>query len=197
MPFRISRRAWKTLTWVPVVVMFTQHCYAIKQVSGRSMQPTLNPEPCIWKDIVIFDQLSVHAASEVKRGDVVSLRSPVNPKEYLVKRVVALEGDVVQTLPPYPVQEVKIPEGYVWVEGDEPFWTLDSNSWGPVPRALIDAKLIFILWPLVRFGRLKATTAKVRDTRTPWPSSGGTTPAWKRQLAEMEQEKWQNSRART
>ncbi|OCB91548.1 hypothetical protein A7U60_g1174 [Sanghuangporus baumii] len=150
-----------------------------------------------YADIVLFDRLSVHVASDVKRGDVVSLRSPINPKEYLVKRVVALEGDVVQTLPPYPVQEVKVPEGYVWVEGDEPFWTLDSNSWGPVPRALIDAKLTFILWPFDRFGRLKATATKVRDTRTPRTSSAGATPAWKRQLAEMEQEKWRNSRART
>lgn len=35
----------------------------------------------------------------------------------LVKRVLALEGDVVKTLPPYPDQEIVVPEGYVWVEG--------------------------------------------------------------------------------
>jgi mitochondrial inner membrane protease subunit 2 len=35
----------------------------------------------------------------------------------LVKRILALEGDVVKTLPPYPDQEIVVPEGYIWVEG--------------------------------------------------------------------------------
>ena len=62
------------------------------------------------------------------------------------------KAEQIQTLPPYPLEEVTIPEGHVWVEGkltlinisleqksnfpstpgDEPFWTLDSNTWGPV-----------------------------------------------------------------
>lgn len=28
-----------------------------------------------------------------------------------------MEGDIVKTLPPYPLPEVRIPEGHVWVEG--------------------------------------------------------------------------------
>lgn len=52
----------------------------------------------------------------------------------IVKRVVALADDVVQTLPPYPDTEVLVPEGHIWVEGDEPFRTLDSNTFGPVRR---------------------------------------------------------------
>lgn len=45
-------------------------------------------------------------------------RSPLNPKHLLVKRVVAVEGDTVKTLPPYPDFEVTIPQGHVWVEGE-------------------------------------------------------------------------------
>jgi signal peptidase I len=45
------------------------------------------------------------------------IRSPIDPKILLVKRVVALEGDIVKTLPPYPDKEVMIPPGHVWVEG--------------------------------------------------------------------------------
>ncbi|EJD01443.1 LexA/Signal peptidase [Fomitiporia mediterranea MF3/22] len=187
MPFRIPRSVWKAITWAPVPFIFVQHCMTVKQISGRSMQPTLNPEPCIWKDIVLFNRFSVHAAHDVRRGDVVSLRSPVKPNETVVKRVVALPGDTVQTLPPYPQKEVKIPEGYCWVEGDEPFWTLDSNTWGPVPQALIDAKLVYILWPLNRFGSLKPRA--LRDTRTP-RNANGSDPAWKRQIASIERDKW-------
>lgn len=45
------------------------------------------------------------------------VRSPINPKILLVKRIVALAGDIVTTLPPYPDKEVTIPPGHVWVEG--------------------------------------------------------------------------------
>ena len=44
-------------------------------------------------------------------------RSPIDPKILLVKRIVALEGDTVKTLPPYPDAVVTIPPGHVWVEG--------------------------------------------------------------------------------
>lgn len=54
----------------------------------------------------------------------------------IVKRVVAVADDVVQSLPPYPNTEVHVPEGHIWVEGDEPFRTLDSNTFGPVRRVM-------------------------------------------------------------
>lgn len=43
--------------------------------------------------------------------------SPENPNRMLVKRILALEGDVVKTLPPYPDKEIVVPQGHVWVEG--------------------------------------------------------------------------------
>ncbi|KAH8118586.1 peptidase S24/S26A/S26B/S26C [Phellopilus nigrolimitatus] len=118
MAFRLSRRTWRTLAWAPVAVMFAQHGYTVKFITGRSMQPTLNPEPCVWRDLVLFDRLSVHAGrNTLRRGDVVSLESPVKPGQFIVKRVVGLPGDVVQTLPPYPEPEITVPAGHVWIEG--------------------------------------------------------------------------------
>jgi inner membrane protease subunit 2 len=35
----------------------------------------------------------------------------------LVKRILALPGDRVHTLPPYPDQVVTVPPGHAWVEG--------------------------------------------------------------------------------
>ena len=45
------------------------------------------------------------------------LRDPFDPQKMLVKRIVAMKGDLVKTLPPYHSKEVYIPEGYIWVEG--------------------------------------------------------------------------------
>ena len=45
-------------------------------------------------------------------------RDPINGRKMIVKRIVAVAGDVIKTLPPYPDAEVLVPEGHVWVEGE-------------------------------------------------------------------------------
>ena len=62
-----------------------------------------------------------------------------------------------------------------------------------VPLALVDAKLTYIIWPLNRFGPLKP--AKVRDPSLPRIASGSD-PAWKRQIAEMQQDQWLHGRTK-
>lgn len=49
-------------------------------------------------------------------------RNPVDGKKTLVKRVVAVAGDTIKTFPPYPLNEVIVPEGHVWVEGERPLF---------------------------------------------------------------------------
>src|SRR5205814_9307659 len=61
------------------------------------------------------------------------IRSPSNPEKIAIKRVVALEGDIVHTRPPYPYPRAEVPTGHLWVEGDEGGrQTIDSNQFGPV-----------------------------------------------------------------
>ncbi|KAK7061616.1 peptidase S24/S26A/S26B/S26C, partial [Favolaschia claudopus] len=81
-----------------------------------------------------------------------SKRSPENSKYELVKRVIAVEGDLVQTLPPYPTPQARVPQGHLWVEGDA-FHSQDSNTFGPVPSGLVDSRLIWLVWPIWRIGR--------------------------------------------
>ncbi|KAJ6629114.1 peptidase S24/S26A/S26B/S26C [Mycena sp. CBHHK59/15] len=148
------RRAWNVLYWLPGAILLTDF-YTMKLVSGRSMQPTLNPdESLLWRDVGIFDRISIHTLQRYARGDIVALKSPVDSKYELVKRIIGVEGDVVRTLPPYPEPEVRVPKGHIWVEGDA-FHSQDSNSFGPVPLGLVDSKLVCLIWPLWRLGSLK------------------------------------------
>ncbi|KAI7906720.1 mitochondrial inner membrane protease subunit [Cokeromyces recurvatus] len=139
------------LTWMPVAIFFVDHGYSYGVISGRSMQPTFNPDSSMLKkDIVLLDKWST-TDHQFERGQVVTLISPINPKCIITKRILALPGDRVQSLR-NKNEWVSIPEGHVWVEGDEAFHSRDSNSFGPVPIALINAKVTHILWPFSRFG---------------------------------------------
>jgi len=123
-------------------------------VTGNSMQPTLNPHlsPSHPRDVALFNRWTVVIKRKYERGDIVALRSPQEHGKLLVKRLIALPGDKVQTLPPYPDAEVIIPEGHGWLEGDDPFNSEDSNHFGPVPLALVDSKLTCVFWPPNRVG---------------------------------------------
>ncbi|KAF8346688.1 peptidase S24/S26A/S26B/S26C [Amanita rubescens] len=149
--------------WSPLAITLSQ-MISINHIKGRSMQPTLNPDSSPWKDIAVFDRLSVYIGRPCQRGDIVVVKSPSDPKRMLVKRIIALQGDVVKTRPPCQESEVSIPQGHIWIEGDEPFHTEDSNLFGPVPLGLVDAKLAFLIWPIVRFGRLDQSIPEDRTT---------------------------------
>ncbi|KAI0939734.1 hypothetical protein AcW1_004664 [Taiwanofungus camphoratus] len=125
------KRTLSTLMWLPTAMIFTENFFIVRSIKGRSMQPTLNPDSSSWRDIVIFDKFAVRVLHQYERGDVVALQSPTDSK-LVVKRIIALEGDTVRTLPPYPDAEIRVPPGHVWVEGDEAFRTEDSNTFGPV-----------------------------------------------------------------
>ncbi|CAE6500762.1 unnamed protein product [Rhizoctonia solani] len=126
-------REFLRLLWIiPPTLTFTSLVGTINVVSGSSMQPALNPEGPYQRDVVLIDRWSIVARHRYRRGDVVSLRSPLDPDLVIVKRVLALGGDTIETLPPYPDKEVRVSDGYAWVEGDEPFRSRDSNHFGPV-----------------------------------------------------------------
>ena len=118
---------------LPVTVAFNGVIGGLGVVKGCSMQPTLNPDlrrDDLFSDRIILDRWSVHSDG-ISRGDVVVLRSPVNSKTMLVKRIIGLPGDRVRTSygkGPY----VSIPEGRCWIEGDNRRNSNDSNNFGPV-----------------------------------------------------------------
>ncbi|KAF4592530.1 Peptidase S24/S26A/S26B/S26C [Ophiocordyceps camponoti-floridani] len=142
-------------TWIPFIVWFNLHVAEVTLVDGGSMYPLLNGDrdTTLKRDAVLNYKWAPQKG--LKRGMVVTLRSPYRPETVVVKRLVALPGDVVQTKRPYPIPVQRVPEGHIWVEGDgPPGSSLDSNTYGPVSMRLLTGRVTHILYPLGRFGRL-------------------------------------------
>lgn len=143
---------------VPVGITFTDIVGYVARVDGTSMQPILNPDCCT--DYVFLNRWCVRSFV-VSRGDVVALTSPKDPGQKLIKRVVGLEGDIINThnhKKPF----VRVPEGHCWVEGDNTGHSMDSHLFGPVSVGLITAKATAIVWPPSRWQGIKSVTPPER-----------------------------------
>ena len=143
------------VSWAGVFFCAEHHVATIKVVSGRSMYPTFNERGPGHCDVVVLDRWSAKQL-QYKRGDVVVLRSPHDPDEMLTKRIVALPGDSVRPrADPHARRPTHVPRGQLWVEGDNESSSNDSNSFGCVPSALIEARVCLKLWPLNEAGRVR------------------------------------------
>ncbi|XP_025080398.1 mitochondrial inner membrane protease subunit 1-like isoform X1 [Pomacea canaliculata] len=85
-------------------------------------------------------------------GDIVISKSPKAPKEYICKRVVAMEGDCIINTEDNSIISIK--RGHVWLEGDNKTNSIDSRSYGQVPYGLLRGRVFFVLWPFGRLGSL-------------------------------------------
>jgi signal peptidase I len=131
------------------------HIYSIP---SRSMAPTLEPG----------DQIVVtrYFRSLPERGHVIVFRSTSGSDELIVKRVIAVPGDLIDsrlgrvrigghTLPePYvlraaasgAIEPQLIPAESYYVLGDNRDDSLDSRSWGVVPRTHVVGRARMVLW---------------------------------------------------
>lgn len=90
-------------------------------------------------------------------GDVVVVQHP-DRIGTVCKRVLGLPGDVVtkprmkdrrkQRLRRRRSGMVVIPDGHIWLEGDNPWNSSDSRSYGPVPASMIVGRVLLRVWPL-------------------------------------------------
>jgi len=114
--------------------------------------------------------------SKLQRGDIVVFVYPENPKRDFIKRLIAFGGETVEikdgdilingALIEDPGikrfyyynrgdyarhnQTVEVPEGYVFVLGDNSGSSHDSRFWGFVPVENIIGRAELIYWPLNR-----------------------------------------------
>jgi len=130
------------------------------RVDGFSMVPTLQDG-----EYVLVNRLAYRSGLPT-RGDIIVFVSPQAPNLDLIKRVIGLPGDTVkifdgqvqingQTLQePYiaaaPIYngEWQVPEGNLFVLGDNRNDSSDSHAWGLLPIDNVIGKAILIYWPI-------------------------------------------------
>jgi inner membrane protease subunit 1 len=106
------------------------------------MMPTLNE----MGDVVLVDKLSPRMWAPIERNDVVVADSSFKKDFSVCKRVIGLPGDVI--VPARGSYGVRVPEGHVWIEGDNPQNSIDSRAYGPVPVGTIQGRVVARIWPL-------------------------------------------------
>jgi mitochondrial inner membrane protease subunit 1 len=139
-------------TFVAAFVSAYHGIASLKRISGSSMQPTLNAQG----DWVFVNNF----AWSFRRGDVVIATS--NAGELVCKRITATAGDVVETtvaetalsdsMVVTVVRPVVVPDGHVWLEGDNPSSSHDSRAYGPVPVRSVHGRVVARVWPIARIG---------------------------------------------
>lgn len=168
----------ESLMVLPILMVFHTKVASLSVVDGSSMKPTLNPDlddrhnrgrPANeqrkpYRDWILLDKLAP-VYDEIRRGDVVTCASPDYPDVTLVKRVVGVAGDVVQTRA-FKQAYVRVPRGHLWIEGDNANVSQDSNSFGPISRGLVSARVVAVVWPPWRVGFVRSQD----------PSTVGTVP---------------------
>ncbi|HUQ62951.1 MAG TPA: nickel-type superoxide dismutase maturation protease [Acidimicrobiales bacterium] len=97
------------------------------EVVGDSMRPALEPG----------DRLLVTRTSDVRMGDMVALVDPRAPARLVIKRVAACTSSEVTVL------------------GDNPDFSTDSRTFGPVKRAAVRGRAVYRYYPPDRRTRLK------------------------------------------
>ena len=106
-------------------------------------------------------------------GDVVVFRFPQNPERDFIKRVIALPGQTVEVIndellidgvrvdepylsdpPGYRFGPETVPEGQLFVLGDNRNNSYDSHSWGMLDRDLIIGRADLTYWPISEAGTI-------------------------------------------
>lgn len=157
---RILLETIETIALALVLFLVINFVSARIRVDGSSMEPNFHNG-----DYVVVNRLA-YRAGEITRGDVVVFPYPKNPEVDYIKRVIGLPGDRVAVYDgkvfvngdditePYLLEvpygnyaEHIVPEGSVFVLGDNRNNSEDSRSWGFLSIDEIIGKAIFRYWP--------------------------------------------------
>ena len=145
--------------------------------------PSGSMEETIKAGDMVFSEKVTYYTREPQQGDIVTFEDPEVPGRTLIKRVIALEGQTVDLVgghvvvdgveldepytlgkESYPLNRTAadvdvsfpytVPEGHVWVMGDNRTSSQDSRYFGAIPVSSITGRAALIYWPINDIGLL-------------------------------------------
>jgi signal peptidase I len=156
--FRVVLEVLQTLAIAVVLYFLIDFVIARVRVENISMLPTLQPG-----EFVLVNKMA-YQFGDFERGDIVVFH--YSPQEDYIKRVIGVPGDVVevengqvkvndQTLDePYIAAAPQyagfweVPEGSLFVLGDNRNQSSDSHRWGFVYEESVVGEALVVYWPL-------------------------------------------------
>ena len=147
------------------------------KIKGASMEPNFPNGEYLLTDKVKY------RFNEPARGDVVVFKAPTGNGEEYIKRIIGLPGEKIsvrnakvyvngkelkedyipETSPTYggnflqENQVITVPEGNLFVLGDNRPHSSDSRSFGPITKDKITGRAWLIYWPLKNGGLIPKT----------------------------------------
>lgn len=167
-----------TVEWVLIIgaaliaaIVIKTYLVQAFYIPSASMEHTLNIQ-----DRVLVNKLS-YRLHDVHRGDIVVFERPPNDVGQirdLIKRVVGLPGETVEGregtvyVDGRPLEEPylgrgvvtgdfplkRIPDGYIWVMGDNRGNSSDSRVFGAIAQSTIIGRAFVRVWPVTALGLL-------------------------------------------
>lgn len=159
------------------------------RIPSESMEDTLLVGDFLFANKLLYGpklpliDARLPAIRQPKPGDIIIFKYPNDPKVDYIKRCVAVEGQTVELVdnklfvdsvmqdedftkyvfgsrPDRRFGPFKVPEGHIFMMGDNRDNSADSRAWGPLDKRLISGKAMFIYFSWnpnahsVRFSRI-------------------------------------------
>ena len=174
----------KVISILITVVVVIAAAWALRTFVFQAYEiPSGSMEDTIMTGDVVFAEKLSYRFGEPQYGDIVTFIDPEIPSRVLIKRVIATGGQTVDLIdgkvyidgeqlvepytdgkPTYPLTSAygttitypyTVPEGEIWVMGDNRTNSQDSRYFGSVPISSVQGKAVLTYWPLSDFGVLE------------------------------------------
>lgn len=142
-----------------VLIGILMYFFSFGIAPTESMYPTIHP-----KDMMIFKKTQTF-----ERGDIIFFKFPLDEEQMYLKRVIGVEGDVIEIKegfvyvngsaleepytnepPQYEMAKMVVPEGHYFVLGDNRNNSFDSHEWGTVAKEKTKGKVLAVILPFNR-----------------------------------------------
>ncbi|HPR34847.1 MAG TPA: signal peptidase I [Anaerolineaceae bacterium] len=165
-PEKKARGFWRDLieTILMAVVLFL----VLNAVTSRVRVYNISMQPTLYEGNLLVVNKIAYKLGEPKRGDIIVFHYQGAVTEDYIKRVIGLPGDTINVasgvvkvngqaitepyiaeLPGY-TGTWTVPDGELFVLGDNRNHSSDSHDWGFVQKEWVVGKAIVVYWPLDR-----------------------------------------------